>query len=659
MSASNALHAAQRWQVPASRLLPYRSLLILVSQTCLIVLTYYGAFLLASNCTLPSVTQRLALMTVPAVLLIKLLIFYRFGLMSGWWRYVGMSDLLDITLAGFCSFAALYMVLVRLLHLAGYPRSVLIIDLLLTVVVIGGARFAVRAYTEFALQGCTAQKITLIVGAGGAGSSIVRQLQQNPDLDYKPIGFIDDDITKKGIKIHGVKVLGTTGELKQLLAQYNVECVLIAIPTAKGSLVERIVEQCRESNVQFKILPALSERLNGPPASLSQVRNVSVEDLLERPPVHLELDNIRQKLQGKVALITGAAGSIGSELARQVASFRPRKLVLFERSENDLFRLSMEFSTKYPQLQYVPVVGDILDVGVLRDVFSMHHPDCVFHAAAYKHVPMMERNCFQAVRNNVFGTYNVALVATQYEVDDFVMISSDKAVNPTNIMGVTKRVAELIILGLQNRHTRFMAVRFGNVLASNGSVVPIFQQQIASGGPVTVTHPQAKRYFMTIPEAVELVLQASSMGQGGEVFVLNMGEPVRIVDLARNLIRLSGMTPDREIKIVYTGLRPGEKLFEELMFQGEGLKPTSHDEIRVLDCGTTNFVQVRRWLDELSALVEAKNVSGLVERLQAIVPEYKPSPEILSLCEIDRHDHAWRYTRDRSGLGVADLQEAA
>lgn len=659
MSASNALHAAQRWQVPTSRLLPYRSLLILFSQTCLIVLTYYGAFLLASNCTLPSVTQRLALMTVPAVLLIKLLVFYRFGLMSGWWRYVGMSDLLDITLAGFCSFAALYMVLVRLLHLAGYPRSVLIIDLLLTVVVIGGARFAVRAYTEFALQGCTAQKITLIVGAGGAGSSIVRQLQQNPDLDYKPIGFIDDDITKKGIKIHGVKVLGTTSGLKQLLAQYSVECVLIAIPTAKGSLVERIVEQCRESNVQFKILPALSERLNGSSASLSQVRNVSVEDLLERPPVHLELDNIRQKLQGKVALITGAAGSIGSELARQVASFRPHKLVLFERSENDLFRLSLEFSTKYPQLQYVPVVGDILDVGVLRDVFSMHHPDCVFHAAAYKHVPMMERNCFQAVRNNIFGTYNVALVATQYEVDDFVMISSDKAVNPTNIMGVTKRVAELIILGLQNRHTRFMAVRFGNVLASNGSVVPIFQQQIASGGPVTVTHPQAKRYFMTIPEAVELVLQASSMGQGGEVFVLNMGEPVRIVDLARNLIRLSGMTPDRDIKIVYTGLRPGEKLFEELMFQGEGLKPTSHDEIRVLDCGTTNFVQVRRWLDELSALVEAKNVSGLVERLQAIVPEYKPSPEILSLCEIDRHDHAWRYTRDRSGLGVADLQEAA
>jgi FlaA1/EpsC-like NDP-sugar epimerase len=324
-----------------------------------------------------------------------------------------------------------------------------------------------------------------------------------------------------------------------------------------------------------------------------------------------------------------------------------------------MFRIDLELAEKYPALNRVAVIGDILDTARLRETFQAHLPQSVFHAAAYKHVPMMEKNCFQAISNNIFGTYNVALMARQCEAEDFVMISSDKAVNPGNIMGVTKRVAELIILGLQNRHTRFMAVRFGNVLASNGSVVPIFQQQIASGGPVTVTHPQAKRYFMTIPEAVELVLQASSMGQGGEVFVLNMGEPVRIVDLARNLIRLSGMTPDREIKIVYTGLRPGEKLFEELMFQGEGLKPTSHDEIRVLDCGTTNFVQVRRWLDELSTLVEAKNVSGLVERLQAIVPEYKPSPEILSLCEIDRHDHAWRYTRDRSGLGVADLQEAA
>jgi len=382
------------------------------------------------------------------------------------------------------------------------------------------------------------------------------------------------------------------------------------------------------------------------------VRSVRVEDLLGRQPVRLNGEAISKKLQGKVLLITGAGGSIGSELTRQVANFEPKKLVLFERSENDLFNLCTELSARWPQVQHVPIVGDILDVAILRETFALHRPQSVFHAAAYKHVPLMERSCFQAVTNNIFGTYNVALIARQYGVEDFVLISSDKAVNPTNIMGVTKRVAELTILGLQHQQTRFIAVRFGNVLGSNGSVLPLFERQIASGGPVTVTHPEAKRYFMTIPEAVQLVLQASTMGKGGEIFILDMGEPVRILDLAKNLIGLSCGDAERDIKIVFTGLRPGEKLYEELVLEGEDIIPTAHDKIRVLQSREIKFEQVGVWLRELSALVDVKNVHGIVTRLMEIVPEYSPSREILTLCEFDRHDVALAYKSKRAGLWV-------
>jgi FlaA1/EpsC-like NDP-sugar epimerase len=401
--------------------------------------------------------------------------------------------------------------------------------------------------------------------------------------------------------------------------------------------------------VDFKILPPIGELINKS-ASLSQVRKLRVEDLLEREAVALDFDRIRGRVAGKVLLITGAGGSIGSELVRQAASLGARQLVLLDRSENDLFKLGHELARKFPQLDYVPVVGDIQDVTLLREVFSTYRPHSVFHAAAYKHVPMMERNCFQAITNNIFGTYNVALLSRQYRVEDFVLISSDKAVNPTNIMGVTKRVAELIMQGLQDNGTRFMAVRFGNVLGSNGSALPLFEEQIAAGGPVTVTHPNAQRYFMTIPEAVQLVLQASSMGQGGEIFVLDMGKPVRILDLVRNLIRLSGLEPDRDIKIDFVGLRPGEKLFEELKLEGEDIRPTAHEKIRMLTGRTMTFEQMSGWLDELSVLVAAKNVHGLVTTLVAIVPEYWPSPEIISLGAIDRHDQALSQQLARASL---------
>ena len=438
----------------------------------------------------------------------------------------------------------------------------------------------------------------------------------------------------------------------QLISRYQIDCVLIAMPSARGSEVAQIVRKVRECKVEFKILPTISELIDKP-SSVKQVRKLRLEDLLNRQPVQLDLEKIKAKLANNTLLVTGAGGSIGSELVRQLAGFGPRQLILLERSENDLFKLANELTNKFPKLNYVPVVGDILDVALLRDVFSTYRPQSVFHAAAYKHVPMMEMNCFQAVTNNIFGTYNVALIARQYGADDFVLISSDKAVNPTNIMGVTKRVAELIMLGLHKSHTRFQSVRFGNVLGSNGSVVPIFEQQIANGGPVTVTHPDARRYFMTIPEAVQLVLQASSMGRGGEIFVLDMGEPVRILDLVHNLVRLSGLEPDRDIKVIFTGLRPGEKLFEELALEGEGIKPTSHEKIRVLDGGQVTFEQVSAWLKELTLLVGSKNVHGLITKLNKIVPEYSPSREITSLAEIDCLDQSVIYRRDRADLSSA------
>ena len=643
----------------SSDLMKYRAPLIFISQACLVIVTYYASFLLRLDANLDPAMRSVFWQTLPLILLVKLVLSYRFGLLHGWWRYVGMSDLLDISKASFVSSCILFCVILGIMRPAGYPRSVIPIDLVLTIMVVGGARFAVRAYTERARSYGT-QRDTLIIGAGMAGSAIMRELKQNPNSNYNAVGFVDDDPSKKGMKIHGTKVLGSTDQLNELIVRHGIECVLIAIPSAQGPEIAQIVHKVRECRVEFKILPTISELIDKPSSPVNQVRKLRLEDLLNRRPVQLDFQQITAKLTGKTVLVTGAGGSIGSELVRQLARVNPRQLVLFERSENDLFKLCTELSNVFPKLNYVPVVGDILDVALLREVFSTYRPQSVFHAAAYKHVPMMERNCFQAVTNNVFGTYNVAMMARQHQCEDFVLISSDKAVNPTNIMGVTKRIAELTILGLRHSNTHFLAVRFGNVLGSNGSVVPLFEQQIAKGGPVTVTDPDARRYFMTIPEAVQLVLQASTMGKGGEIFVLDMGEPVKILDLVDNLIRLSGLEPERDIKVEFIGLRPGEKLFEELQLEGEGIKPTSHEKIRILEGANITFEQVSNFLEELTLLVESKNVHGLVSKLVQIVPEYMPSEEINALCNIDRHDKALTYRRARTGLlAVAQSQSGS
>ncbi len=470
----------------------------------------------------------------------------------------------------------------------------------------------------------------MIYGAGAAGIALLMELRQNQNLMCDVQGIIDDDASKVGLTLHGVRVLGTGSALGELVRKHAIQRVLIAIPSATGPQMVRILKYATDAGVEYKMVPSLGELVQG--AELGkQIREVAVEDLLGRKPVHLDLDRIRERIQGRVVMVTGAAGSIGSEICRQIAPFRPLAIVGFDEAETPLFHLDREMARNFPYISFYPEIGSINSRGALKRVMQHHRPSIFYHAAAYKHVPLMEKHVFAAVETNIFGTWNVARAAAEFGVEDFVMISTDKAVRPTSMMGVTKRTAELLIRALQMEGgTKFVAVRFGNVLGSNGSVVPIFKEQIAAGGPVTVTHPEMTRYFMTIPEAAQLVLQAFSIGKGGEVFVLEMGAPVKIADLAKNLILLSGLQPERDIEIQYTGLRPGEKMYEELNLQDEHLIPTSHDKIRSYVCHQNlDAMQIKASLHRLQAIVEGQDVANLVLLLKELVPDYNPGTELL------------------------------
>jgi FlaA1/EpsC-like NDP-sugar epimerase len=473
----------------------------------------------------------------------------------------------------------------------------------------------------------------LIYGAGVAGLNLVREIRSNPNLQYRIIGFLDDNSQKRHTSLLGVPVVGCGRDAARVVDRYrnhslHVDEIVIAMPSASGRQVSEALANCRASGVPCKTIPSLGELLAGK-VRVSEIREVSVENLLGRAPVHLEHDRIRESITGHTVMVTGAAGSIGSELCRQLAQFKPKCLVALDQAESELFRLEMELNENPGSARACPVIGDIRNYERIEEVIRQYGVTSIYHAAAYKHVPMMENNLIEAATNNVIGLYNVAEAASRTGVSSFVMISSDKAVNPANVMGLTKRVAELVVGSMptlrQGCATRFVSVRFGNVLGSNGSVVPIFKAQIAAGGPVTITHPEIRRYFMTIPEAVQLVLQASTMGKGSEIFVLDMGEPVRILDLARNMIRLSGHEPDVDIPIRFVGLRPGEKLFEELSTAGDQVQPTRHEKIKIFCGESVQYGFMQHWIAELRLLLAKRNEGAVLAHMRGIVPEYQPS----------------------------------
>jgi FlaA1/EpsC-like NDP-sugar epimerase len=590
-------------------------------------LAYALAFAFRFDGAVPSSYQRLFWDTVPLLVLLRISCFALYRLYSGWWRFVGMHDLTQLIKALTVSSGLFLGILFVTGHVEAFPRSVLILEWGIAIILFGGIRFGFR----WAREGGTSQPWapggtrTLIIGAGSGGANLLRHIRQDRTSNLLPVGLVDDDLGKRGFHIHGVPVLGTTAELRELVDTERIDLVVIAIPSATREQMQRIVEQCAGLQVEFKIVPSVRELVDGQ-ARISQLRSVQIEDLLGRTPVNLDLELIDADLAGQVVLITGGAGSIGSELARQVAMFSPLRLVLVEQAESPLYFVHLELCKAHPQLNVVPVIADVTDAERMDQVFAEHRPDCVFHAAAYKHVPMMEANISEAVRNNVLGTFRVASAAVEHGACKFVLISTDKAVHPSSVMGATKRIAERVVLGwptLQRSRTDFRAVRFGNVLGSDGSVVPLFNKQIAAGGPVTITHREVTRYFMTIPEAVQLILQAASLPEAARrISMLEMGEPVRIVSLAENLIRLSGMEPYTEMPIVFTGLRPGEKLYEELMSAVETTVPTAIDKIRVVQTDDTDASVIQHGVDDLVAALAAGGESKrLLRVICGLVPE--------------------------------------
>ncbi|HPL97743.1 MAG TPA: nucleoside-diphosphate sugar epimerase/dehydratase, partial [Smithellaceae bacterium] len=476
------------------------------------------------------------------------------------------------------------------------------------------------------------QKRVLIVGAGRAGEKILREIMENKALNYNVLGFIDDDPAKHGLSIHGVRVLGDVACLEQITATLDVEQIFIALPSADGDTTRRIVEACLKTGISHKILPGIGELIDGR-VSTKMLRDINYEDLLGRKPIQLDKRGIRDYLDDRVVLVTGCGGSIGSELCRQIVKYQPAKLILLDAGELNLFKIQMELRHELYMSKFEPVLGQVQDIRLIDKVFEKFQPEVVFHAAAYKHVPMIETNPWQAVDNNIVGSRVVMDAAIRHNVGRFVLVSTDKAVRPTNVMGASKRVTELIMQCSQGNGTKFVAVRFGNVVGSSGSVIPFFRRQIAHGGPVTVTHPEVNRFFMTIPEAAQMILQAGMMGEGGEIFLLKMGTPVKIADMARDLIRLSGKEPDEDIKIIYTGLREGEKLYEELITEGEDILPTTHKNVMVLksnglsantSCHEETRLNLYRQIDELMSLARSYDARAIKAKLKEIVPEYTP-----------------------------------
>ncbi len=571
------------------------------------------AWLLRFDFTLPY--RGLLLASAPILVVIRLIALRIFNLNRGWWHFSGVSEAIDILKAVTLGSLAFW-VFMRTLGILSFPRSIYLLEWVLTAGFLAGARLLSRVLADSTLENAQASKKVILIGAGFAAQMVIREIEQ-PGSGFEALGCVDDDPTKLGIRIHGVPVLGRVDQLPELLPRYPANEVLIAVPSATGEQMQRFVECCHRARIPSRTVPALRDVLNGR-VSIQQVREVRIEDLLGRDPVELDLDFVRRELEGKVVLVTGAAGSIGSELCRQIATYHPRRLVCVDQSETGIFYLQQELGM---HRQDIFVVADVTDEARMRATFREHAPHVVFHAAAYKHVPIMERNVHEAVKNNVFGLLTLLGIAERNSCEKFVLISSDKAVNPTNVMGVTKRVGELILACRAARSMKCVSVRFGNVLGSNGSVVPLFQKQLRDNLPLTVTHPEIRRFFMTIKEAVALVLQAFTIGSHGEILVLDMGESMSILRLAKTLIHLSGKT-EEQVPIHFTGLREGEKLYEELFFAHEEAHVTSRHKIKRVQGIPMEQAVLARHLEELRHSMTIDGANPIRKKLREIVPEY-------------------------------------
>ena len=598
----------------------------LVADGLLVALAWWLAFELRFDNGIPVFYETLFRRSILIVVAIKLVVFVFCGFYNRWWRYVSTRDMwriaYGVALASVLADVAVY--LVSPVHGVKLPRGIAALDLLLCLALIAGSRLLARTLMERPSGGglVARGKEVLVVGAGDAGQLVIRELQRSRQLGYTPIGLIDDDPRKKNLRVHGVRVLGTTDELPHILRDNRPDEVLIAIPSASGEARRRIVTITRENNVPVKTLPGLYDLISGESELAAQIRPVQVEDVLGREPVEVDLEASASYLREQTVLVTGAGGSIGSELCRQIARLGPQRLVLVDQGETALFEIERELVDERGFAAAVPVLGDCKSETKMRQVMERYQPEVVFHAAAYKHVPLMEANPLESVRNNVLATRIVAEAAIEFGAKRFVLVSTDKAVNPKTVMGQSKALCEWIVEAYGAREdiaTRFLAVRFGNVLGSSGSVIPIFRRQIAKGGPVTVTHPDMTRYFMTIPEAASLVIQAGAIGGRGDVFVLDMGDPVSIVELAMQMIRLSGKEPDRDISVEIVGARPGEKLHEELWGEGERVVPTLHPKIMRVRGPIVNAVWLQDELAELERLVGEGDTLEVVSRLASMM----------------------------------------
>jgi FlaA1/EpsC-like NDP-sugar epimerase len=626
---------------------------ILAADLVIFVTAFVGAYLLRFDFTLEPFYRGQILRLLPFLLPGKILIFFLLGMYRGMWRYTSLNDLWRLVQASLL--AMLYIsAILYILGSHGIPRSVFLLDAMLTFLLCGGLRMSIRLFyaathSQRLLPSIFSkvnnlrppEKSVIIIGAGGAGEKMLREIIDNPHLDYYVVGFLDDDRAKWGRSLHGLKVYGGAKMLPKIIKHRKIDEVLIATPCATGAQMRRIVEICKNCEARYRTLPEIGAIINGK-VSIKSLRDVKYEDLLRRPPVTLDKAEVSHYLHGKRVLVTGAGGSIGSELCRQIIRFDPEELILVDAGEANLFNIQMELHHELNFPHYRCILSQVQNQGLMDDVFQEYRPQLLFHAAAYKHVPLIEKNPWEAVYNNVLGSQVVMQLSLKYGVERFVLVSTDKAVRPTNVMGASKRLTELVLQSLQGNGTRFMAVRFGNVIGSSGSVLPLFRRQIENGGPITVTHPEVTRYFMTIPEAAQLILQAGGLGQGGEIFILEMGTPVKIAQMAEELVRLSGKKPGKDVEIIFTGLREGEKLYEELITQDEGVVSTKYGKIMVLRSngwnGKKNKAEFSQWLDgtleDLYRIVRTHDAHAIRTKLKEILPEYVPPQNVKSVLEL-------------------------